>query len=143
MLAALLRLCGPEWNANPGAGLVDAAAPAAVRAREAIAARGGVMLSHAHNEALEHALEVRLEDWQAEAQKGGRTLVYKARGRSDTQVSHLREPSAEGWGPWTVPTSMRDVELAVPLELRRDAIGAAPEDWEAPARAAELPKADG
>ena len=65
-----------------------------------------------------------LDEWKKEAAVGQRTLVYQRRGKSDTDVSLLQEPGIEGWSRWTVPTSMRNVETAVPLKLRRDGISA-------------------
>jgi hypothetical protein len=44
----------------------------------------------------------------------------------------LQEPGIDGWDRWTVPTSMRNVENAVPLKLRPDGIVDATTDWEAP-----------
>jgi hypothetical protein len=44
---------------------------------------------------------------------------------------------------WTVPVSMRNVETAVPLKLRPEAIGTPTEAWEPPERSAPLPKQDG
>ena len=58
-------------------------------------------------------------------------------------MSLLQEPGIEGWDRWTVPTSMRNVETAVPLKLARDGISAPSEDWEPPERSAPLPKASG
>jgi hypothetical protein len=80
-----------------------------------------------------------LHAWRKEADVGQRNLVYQRRGRSDADVSLLQEPGIEGWSIWTVPTSMRNVETAVPLALRPDAI-AATEAWESPERSASLPK---
>lgn len=79
---------------------------------------------------------VLLEAWKAEASVGQRTLVYQRRGRSGSDVSLLQEPGIEGWSRWTVPTSMRNVETAVPLKLRPDGITAPAEDWDAPERSA-------
>jgi hypothetical protein len=55
-------------------------------------------------------------------------------------VSLLLEPGIEGWSDWTVPTSMRNVELAVPLALRSTAISPASDAWEAPEKSAPLPE---
>ena len=132
VLASLLRLCGPQWNANRGAALVDPADPQANRARggDPRARRRSDRPSGA--QALEERLDVLLDAWQAEATVGQRTLVYQTRGKSDTDVSLLQEPGIEGWSMWTVPMSMRNVEPPVPLGCARrrsatpaDAMGAA------------------
>ena len=69
--------------------------------------------------------------------------MYRKRGKSDSDVSLLQEPGIEGWNRWTVPTSMRNVETAVPLKLREHGISAPAEDWVPPERAAPLPKDGG
>ena len=142
VLASLLRLSGPEWNPNPGAALVDPADAKAVHARRAICARADDQIIQEAAQTLDHRLKVLLDAWKEQASVGQRTLVYKARGKSDTDVSLLQEPGIEGWSRWTVPTSMRNVEASVPLKLRPDAIGPPADGWEAPERSAPLPKAD-
>ena len=112
---------------QPGGGLVDPADPKAARAREAIRARADDQVGHQAAQALGERIEALLEDWKAQADVGQRRLVYQRRGKSDTDVSLLQEPGIEGWTRWTVPTSMRNVETAVPLALRPD--------WDQPRRA--------
>jgi hypothetical protein len=141
VLASLLRLSGPAWNQNRGAGLVDPADANATRAMQAIRARADDQVGHQAAQALGERIEALLDDWKKEAAVGQRTLVYQRRGKSDTDVSLLQEPGIEGWTRWTVPTSMRNVETAVPLKLRPDAISAPTDDWEAPARSAPVPTA--
>lgn len=138
VLASLLRLSGPDWNANRGAGLVDPAVQAAQDARETIRARADDQIGQQAANALAHRVNVRLEAWKAEAQVGQRTLVYQRRGKSGTDVSLLQEPGIEGWDEWTVPTSMRNVENAVPLRLRPNGIPPAIDAWESPERSAPI-----
>ncbi|MGI8624294.1 MAG: DISARM system helicase DrmA, partial [Solirubrobacteraceae bacterium] len=139
VLASLLRLSGPDYNDNAGARRVDPASPRAVRTRTAISERAGVQLGSAGAAALDHRLSVQLDEWGKAIDVGQRTLFYRARGKSDTDVSLLLEPDLDGWTTWTVPTSMRNVEPAVPLALRERGIAPAGEDWEAPERAAPPP----
>jgi hypothetical protein len=143
VLVSLLRLSGTAWNPNPGAGLVDSADPLVARAREAIRARADDQIGPGAADALEARIAVQLDEWKKEAAVGQRTLVYRKRGKSDSDVSLLQEPGIEGWTRWTVPTSMRNVETAVPLKLREHGISAPAEDWTPPERAAPLPKDDG
>lgn len=142
VLASLLRLCGPDWNSNDGAQRVDPTDPRATRARKAICERADDQIGHRATDVLGERVTSLLQAWRNEAEVGQRNLVYRRRGRSDADVSLLQEPGMEGWSQWTVPTSMRNVEAAVPLALRPDAI-AAPEPWDSPERAAALPKAAG
>jgi hypothetical protein len=140
VLASLLRLGGPEWNPNSGAELVDPAAALARRARESIRARADDQIGHKGADKLAEEVSVRLDEWRAEALVGQRTLVYQRRGKSDTDVSLLQEPGIEGWSDWTVPTSMRNVENAVPLALRPNSISPPGDDWGAPERSAPVPE---
>ena len=139
VLASLLRLGGPEWNQNRGAGLVDPADAKAKHARAAIRARADDQIGPKAAGELADLISVRLEAWKAEAQVGQRTLVYQRRGRSGADVSLLQEPGIEGWDDWTVPTSMRNVENAVPLALRINGIPPSADAWEAPERSAPIP----
>ena len=138
VLASLLRLDGPEWNPNHGAALVDPADPRAQRARDAICARADDQIGPQAAEELADRVTKRLEAWKNEADKGQRTLVYGRRGRGGADVPLLQVPGAEGWDEWTVPTSMRNVENAVPLALRVEGI-AQVDAWEAPERSAPVP----
>jgi hypothetical protein len=140
VLASLLRLGDPAYNDNPGAGRVDPADALAVAARAAIRDRAGGQIGPGAAGALDERIATLLDAWRAEAQVGQRTLVYQRRGKSDADVSLLQEPGIEGWSRWTVPTSMRNVETAVPLALRPRGVAPAGEDWEAPQRSAPLPK---
>jgi hypothetical protein len=135
VLASMLRLTGPTWNPNPGAGLVDPADPLAKQVRDAIVARAANQLGHIDAQALEDRIDVQLDEWKKEASVGQRTLVYQKRGKSDSDVSLLLEPQIKGWSRWTVPTSMRNVETAVPLKLRADGIEAPSSSWDPPEHA--------
>ena len=143
VLVSLLRLCGLGWNPNPGAGLVDPAdrwSPA--RARRS--GRAPTIRSVPH--AAERARGADLRAARGVEGGGGRSGSARsstARGKSDTDVSLLQEPGIEGWSGWTVPTSMRNVETAVPLELREHGISAPREDWVPPERSAPILPKDG
>jgi Helicase conserved C-terminal domain len=142
VLASLLRLCGPDWNPNDGAQKVDPTNPRARRARKAIQDRADDQVGHQAADVLGERITHLLHEWHKEADVGQRNLVYQRRGRNDADVSLLQEPGIGGWSIWTVPTSMRNVETAVPLALRPDAI-AATEAWEAPERSAPVPVTEG
>jgi len=140
VLASLLRLGGPEWNANDGAGAVDSVSPRARRARETIRERADDQIGRAGTAELDRRLAIRLDDWAAEAAVGQRRLVYERRGKGGADVGLLRAPGAEGWSEWTVPNSMRNVETAVPLTLRDQGIARVPDRWEAPAQPPPPPR---
>ena len=84
----------------------------------------------------------RIEEWESMAKVGQRNLVYRRIGKQEASTPLLEEPGIEGWTRWTVPTSMRNVEAAVPLALREHGIVAAPEGWEAPEKPAPAPPKD-
>jgi hypothetical protein len=140
VLASLLRLCGTDYNDNSGARRVDPVGEQAVRARAAIRDRADVQLKHAEALTLDERVVKLLQAWRAEADIGQRDLVYQRRGRSQADVSLLQEPEIEGWRLFTVPTSMRNVEAAVPLTLRPGGITIPTEAWDPPERSAAIPK---
>jgi Helicase conserved C-terminal domain len=138
VLASLLRLCGPDWNPNEGAQKVDPNDPRSKQATRVIHDRADDQIGPIRSAELAERVTVLLHHWRAEADVGQRNLVYHRRLRADADYSLLREPGPEGWSEWTVPTSMRNVEAAVPLSLRPDAIAPA-EAWEAPERQMPAP----
>ena len=142
VLASLLRLCGADYNDNAGASRVDPVGGQALRARAAIRDRADDQLKHAEALVLDERVGKLLQAWRAEADVGQRDLVYQRRGRSEADVSLLEEPAIEGWELFTVPTSMRNVEAAVPLSLRPAGIAIPAEPWEAPERSATIPKVE-
>jgi len=142
VLVSLLRLCGESLNPNEAARSVDPSSETAARMREAIRARAGDQIGHPASIELAERVTRLLEAWKQEADVGQRALVYQRRGRSDDQFSLLAEPGLEGWTTWTVPTSMRNIEAAVPLALRAGGIGSAGEAWASPERSAPLPDSE-
>ena len=143
VLASLLRLCGPAWNPNRGAGLVDPADPIMSRAREAIRARADDQIGPRPPTRSRNGSPCCSTSGRRRRRSGSARSCTSKRGKSDTDVSLLQEPGIEGWSRWTVPTSMRNVETAVPLELREHGISAPAEEWVPPERAAPLPKDGG
>jgi hypothetical protein len=139
VIVSLLRLGEQSWNPNPGAALIDPAQPFVTRVREVIQTRAADQIGPEAADALEQRIAAQLDDWKQQAGVGQRRLVYQRRGKSDADVSLLHEPGIEGWDRWTVPNSMRNVEPAVPLKLRDQAIPRPSEGWEPPQRSAPLP----
>ena len=83
--------------------------------------------------AVRQAAQRRLDDWhQEEAMKP--QLAYRRVG-PDT-VALLQEPGLGRWERWTCPTSLRDVEPEINLQLLRDSdlgeAGAPPFDFTPP-----------
>jgi hypothetical protein len=132
VVASLLRLCGPDYNENRGAAFVDPAGAQATHVREAIRERAADSIGPQAADDLADRVVNLVQAWRKEAEVGQRTLVYQRRGRNDTDYSLLQEPGIEGWDLWTVPTSMRNVETAVPLALKPDGIARSREPWALP-----------
>jgi hypothetical protein len=133
VVSSLVRLRGSDLNPNHGAGKVQGAG----QLPEVIDA----LADRAQNTALpgesdkdfgtrvRQAVAAKLDDWGAEAGKPNRKLGYrKSRKRDDVTVPLLEAPGLRPWGPFTVPTSMREVEPGVGLVLG-SAGAASPPPW--------------
>ena len=147
VLASLIRSTSLEFNENSTAQKVKPS-------DELITELGDRLTRRAHNvtnaaevrEFVDAAIQVRMDEWGHEASITGRKLGYrssraKKKSRKDEKekpdqkseqiVGLLREPSAQRWGMFTTPTSLREVEPTVRLLLRSSNPPEAPE-WEAP-----------
>ena len=125
VLVSLLRLSGPEWNDEPAAPARSTRPPRERRRRRATrSASAPTTRSAQATAALDARIVTLLDAWSAEAAVGQRNLVYQRRGKSDADVGLLQEPGLDGWWRLDVPTSLRDVEPAVPLALRPRGIAA-------------------
>lgn len=132
VLASLIRLDELEYNPNraaqdvKGAGQFNAIIDAiADRAQNVTFPSEQHVAAGAH---VRQALSARLDEWAAEASVPNRKLGYrKPRKKDDVTVPLLEAPGTGPWGPFTVPTSMREVEPGVGLVLGgavRDALPA-------------------
>ncbi len=118
VMASLLRLQGLDLNANEGAGRLTSSGDVKAKAVTAsLAARAwSVSEAVAVKDRTEQLAKERIDRWVYEAQKGGRTLGYKAKRDGDT-VGLLKSPGPQPWETFTTPTSMREVEPNVSLIL--------------------------
>ena len=96
VLASLLRLSGPDWNANRGAGLVDPAAATAQDARETIRARADDQIGQQAANELADRVNVRLEAWKAEA--AGRAAHARLPAPRQERHRRLAAPGARSRG---------------------------------------------
>jgi hypothetical protein len=120
VVGSLVRIEGLDLNHNHGAGEVKGAGDFASLI-EAIADRAqntsdagaeGAQLG----QFVRQAVAAKLDDWGAEALVPNRKLGYKApRNKDGVTVALLNPPGTGPWGPFTVPTSMREVEPGVGL----------------------------
>jgi Helicase conserved C-terminal domain len=117
VMASLLRHDRRAWNANTGARAVDTHDPAAAAAVRALARHAALVASDAGLGGQVQAMaQQRLDLWQQEEATKPQ-LAYRRRG-PDT-VPLLQEPGVGRWNHWTCPTSLRDVEPEINLQLLR------------------------
>ncbi|XTZ17892.1 DISARM system helicase DrmA [Micromonospora echinospora] len=90
---------------------------------------------------VEDELEARLDLWARERAKPARRLAYDKPGKGDDVAGLLRRPEQGRWQPATCPTSLRDVEPGIQLQLR---LAGVPDDASPPPflpRSTSAPKA--
>jgi hypothetical protein len=116
VLASLLRHDRRAWNGNAGARAVDTHDPAAVAVVADLARHAALVTSDAGvGDEVGAMVQERLDLWhQEEASKP--QLAYR---RQRDAVPLLREPGVGRWNHWTCPTSLRDVEPEINLQLLR------------------------
>jgi len=131
-LLSLMRLENPTFNPNEGAAALDKPdRPEAVQARELLVHRAWEVSHEAALKDLASSeLKERLDEWTAEASKGGRTLAYEKKGQHrDTIVALLKRPGVKAWDQFTVPMSMREVEPGVRLVMSTARFRGTEPDW--------------
>lgn len=120
VLAALIRLPGDDFNANPGAGRVVREHPFVQAAEAAIRRRAGLVRGSVADEALvDQMVQQRIDEWlsRAESVTGGAILGYEPRKDGRTR-GLLHQPADPGRDLFTCLNSLRDVEPTVALILR-------------------------
>lgn len=118
MLVSLVRLKGPELNANHQAGRIDRNHPFIQAAIAAIVERATNVDGPKTGEWVKQELEGRLDYWleQAENPVGGTKLGYQAR-RDGVTLGLLEQPGQGEWKPFTCLNSLRNVEPTIGLIL--------------------------
>ncbi len=117
LLVSLVRLQGPELNANEAAAAFDPSNPAVKRAIETIARRAeAVEESKALGVDVRKALGARVQDWSARAKPkpGLGKLGYRTAKDGETR-GLLAAAGADEWETFTCLNSLRDVEAPVTL----------------------------
>lgn len=132
VLASLIRLDDLDFNPNPSAQAVNSAGQFAELTNVVATRAQNVTFPDDEHVAVgvrvRQELSAKLDAWGREASVPNRKLGYrKPRKKDDVTVPLLRSPGTGPWGPFTVPTSMREVEPGVGLVLGgsgRDALPA-------------------
>jgi len=141
VVSSLVRLNGLEVSHNQGAGevhgagdfpsLIDAIADRAQNTSDA-GEEGPVL-----GQFVRRAVAAKLDEWGAEALVPNRKLGYRPPRKKDGVTVGLLQPPGTGpWGPFTVPTSMREVEPGVGLVFEAGRFETLP-DWSFQPPAAE------
>jgi hypothetical protein len=132
VMTSLMRLTSFELNPNTGAQEMNSPTrDEAIVARRILTDRAWQVseLAQIRDRAANMTLD-RLDKWANEANQGGRILGYE-RGRDGQTAPLLEKPSANPWGPFTVPMSMREVEPGVRLVMDTARLSTGPE-WQPP-----------
>lgn len=122
VLASLIRLDDLDFNPNPAAQAVTGAGQFA-QLSDLVATRAqNVTFTDDERVAVgtrvRQELSAKLDAWGREALVPNRKLGYrKPRKKDDVTVPLLKSPGTGPWGPFTVPTSLREVEPGVGLVL--------------------------
>jgi hypothetical protein len=118
VMASLLRHDRRAWNLNAGARSVDTHDPAAVAVVAALARHAALATSDVELGAQVRAMaQQRLDLWQQE-EAAKPQLAYRRKGPDSVPL--LQEPGLVRWNHWTCPTSLRDVEPEINLQLLRN-----------------------
>jgi hypothetical protein len=127
VLVALVRELSDAYNANMRAAAFDRNDELADHVVRYLKRRAGnVSGENAVSVAVEHQLDARLDQWNAERLVPGRRLAYDhPAGTSDDVVGLLRRPEGGPWRQMTCATSLRDVEPGIRLLLPPEGDGTA------------------
>lgn len=116
VLASLVRLSDPQYNPDPGAGLVRGGASSVRNVIDVLKERAARVVGGRVSESVERESNALADYWSQEALRPHRTLVYKE--KKDDAVPLLKQPGEGGWRPFTCLNSLREVELASNLVLQ-------------------------
>ncbi len=118
LLVSEVRHTRAEWNPKPAAQIV----PVSQHELDPIAAslhlRAELIANQAAAKEVDQLLATRRDKWSKQQKAPGVTLTY-ARGRGDA-IDLLQAPEAGPWTDFTVPNSLREVEVGANLQLRED-----------------------
>ena len=129
VLISLLRLLGPDYNANERAGQLERSHPFVAEALSEISRRAGLVTSsHAAQDLVDSMLKKRLDNWlsQSQSTSGGAVLGYRSRQDGKT-LGLLKQPNEKGWDTFTCLNSLRDVEPNIALILQDQGMDSKPE----------------
>lgn len=132
---SLLRLNDEMLNPNLGANEFQSTGhPEALRQKKGISDRAWkVTNSAAVKNRSEGMIADLMDEWVAEATRGGRRLGYETQSKQGDVVALLKKPGAHYWNKFTIPMSMREVEPGVNLIMDTSRINQDSEpNWQQP-----------
>ncbi|WFE64145.1 DISARM system helicase DrmA [Micromonospora sp. WMMD714] len=123
VLVALVRDLEGTYNGNLRAGEFDRHGQLADHVVRYLKRRSEVAADNTVRQRVEDELEARLDLWARERARPARRLAYDKPYHSDDIAGLLHRPEEGRWVQTTCPTSLRDVEPGIQLQLQLGAIG--------------------
>ena len=118
LLVSEARHTRADWNPKPAAQVVPVNQHEFDPIAAALHQRAELIASPAAAAEVDQLVKARRDKWSKQQKAPGVTLAY-ARGRGDA-VNLIQTPEAGPWTDFTVPNSLREVEVAANLQLRED-----------------------
>lgn len=118
LLVSEARHTRADWNPKPAAQVVPANQHEFDPIADALHQRAELIAGPAAAGQVDQLVSSRRDKWSTQQKAPGVTLAY-ARGRGDA-VNLIQSPEAGTWTDFTVPNSLREVEVAANLQLRED-----------------------
>ncbi|MFI2714203.1 DISARM system helicase DrmA [Micromonospora sp. NPDC018662] len=126
VLMALVRGLEQGYNGNLRAAEFDRHGKLADHVVRFLKRRSEVAADNTVRQRVEDELEARLDVWARERSRPARRLAYDRPRHSDDVAGLLHRPEEGLWEQMTCPTSLRDVEPAIQLQLQLGAVGDEP-----------------
>lgn len=118
LLVAEARHTRRDWNPKPAAQIVPVNGHEFDPIAAALRLRAELIANQVAAKEVDQLVATRRDKWSKQQKAPGVTLTY-ARGRGDA-IDLLQAPEAGPWTEFTVPNSLREVEVGANLLLRED-----------------------
>jgi hypothetical protein len=118
VLVSLIRELDPAYNGNLRAQDFNKNSPLADHVVRYLRRRAEEISSRDTGRRVEDELQDRLDNWDRQRSTPGRRLAYSQPLQADDIAGLLHRPTEGPWRQTTCPTSLRDVEPAIPLLLQ-------------------------
>ncbi|MEO3778166.1 DISARM system helicase DrmA [Micromonospora sp. B11E3] len=132
VLVALIRDLESTYNGNLRAQDFDRHGQLADHVVRVLKRRSDVAVDNTVRQRVEDELEARLDLWARERARPARRLAYDRPYHSDDVAGLLHRPEEGRWEQTTCPTSLRDVEPGIQLQLQLDVGGDEPPPFAPP-----------